>query len=73
MHIYQKNTVFQIRLVEKRTFRFDSKTFFVKFWQIFVAKFFQNIQISIIIYKVVTLSQYYKWPKKKNCLLKRFL
>jgi len=35
MHIYQKNIVFQIRLVEKCTFRFDSKTFFVKFWQIF--------------------------------------
>ena len=49
MHIYQKNIVFQIRLVEKRTFRFDSKTFVVKFWQIFVAKFFQNVQISIII------------------------
>ena len=49
MHIYQKNTVFQIRLVEKRTFRFDSKTFFVKIWQIFAEKNCQNIQISIII------------------------
>ena len=49
MHIYQKNIVFQVRLVEKRTFRFDSKTFFVMFWQIFVANICQNIQISIII------------------------
>ena len=49
MHMYQKNIVFQIRLVEKRTFRFDSKTFFVKFWQIFEEKNCQNIQISIII------------------------
>ena len=49
MHIYQKNIVFQIHLVEKRTFRFDSKTFFVKFWQIFEEKICQNIKISIII------------------------
>ena len=49
MHMYQKKIVFQIRLVKKRTFRFDRKTFFVKSWQTFVAKFFQNIQISIII------------------------
>ena len=50
MHIYQKNIVFhQIRLVEKRTFLFDSKKIFVKFWQIFEEKNCQNIQISIII------------------------
>ena len=62
MHKYQKNIVFQVRLVEKRTFR-----------QIFVAKICQNIQISIIILKIVTLSQYYKLPRKKMLIKVFFL
>ena len=48
MHI-QKNIVFQIRSVEKRTFRFDSKNIFVKERQLFLVKIFQNINITIII------------------------
>ncbi len=66
MHIYQKNIVFQIRLVEKRTFRFDSKTFFVKIWQIFEKKIVKIFKFLLLPKKWSPSHNTTSCPEKEN-------